>query len=370
MPSPLPDGPQPPGPPPPGLSLPGLSLEGLEKRYGATAAIDGVSLQVPSGAILALLGPSGCGKTTVLRTVAGFVTPDRGVVRLLGRDVTGLPPERRGTGMVFQSYALFPHMTVAENVAFGLRMHRVPRGERAALVAAGLEMVQLGHVAGRYPTQLSGGQQQRTALARAVAIKPGVLLLDEPFGALDENLRETLQIELRKLQQRLGVTTVIVTHDQAEAMILADHVAVMRAGTVEQFAPPAAVYDRPATRFVAGFMGVANILDAAWDGDAVAVGPFRLSLPPAARLPTGAGSMAVAIRAEAVRIAAAGDPDGWPGHVAFARNLGGRLLYEIEVPGAGRLKAELPRAAADGVLPAGTAVAVRLDPLHCTVLQN
>ena len=353
---------------------PGLALEGLEKRFGAVAAIDGVSLEVAQGAILALLGPSGCGKTTILRAIAGFVAPDRGVIRLGGRDVTGLPPERRGTGMVFQNYALFPHMTVAENVAFGLRMHRVPRGERGGLVADALEMVQLGHVAGRYPSQLSGGQQQRTALARAVVIKPDLLLLDEPFGALDENLRETLQIELRKLQQRLGVTTVIVTHDQAEAMILADQVAVMRAGAVEQFAPPALVYDRPATRFVAGFMGVANILDAVVDGDGVLVGPYRLELSPAARLSVRGGGAAVAIRAEAVAVVGrdeAGDePGGWPGHVVFARNLGGRLLYEVELAGVGRLKAEMPRVAAERVLAPGAEVSVRIDPLHCTLLRD
>ena len=347
---------------------PGLALDALEKHYGAVAAINGVSLDVPRGAILALLGPSGCGKTTILRAIAGFVAPDRGTVRLAGRDVTALPPERRGTGMVFQNYALFPHMTVAENVAFGLRMHRVRRAERAGLVAEALALVQLSHVAGRYPAQLSGGQQQRTALARAVAIKPAVLLLDEPFGALDENLRETLQIELRKLQQRLGVTTVIVTHDQAEAMILADQVAVLRAGTVEQFAPPAAVYDHPATRFVAGFMGVGNILDAAPDGDCIRVGPFRMPPPAAPRL--GAGPAAIAIRAEAVEIVPPGEPGGWPGRIAFASNLGGRLLYEVEVEGVGRLKVERPRVAEGQAVPVGTAVAVRVDPRHCTLLRD
>ncbi len=345
---------------------PALQLAGLQKRFGAVAAIDGVSLDVPRGAILALLGPSGCGKTTILRTIAGFVAPDRGTIRLAGRDVTRLPPERRGTGMVFQNYALFPHMTVTENVAFGLRMHRVPREKRAGLVAEALAMVQLGHVAGRYPSQLSGGQQQRAALARAVVIQPDVLLLDEPFGALDENLRETLQVELRKLQQRLGVTTVIVTHDQAEAMILADQIALMRAGQVEQLASPATVYDHPATRFVAGFMGVENILDAQADGETLRIGPHGLPTPSTAC----ARPTALAVRAESIGLLPHGSGEGWPGQVVFASNLGGRLLYEVEVIGIGRIKVERPRVAGVQAYAVGAHVALQIDPRSCTLLQD
>jgi ABC-type Fe3+/spermidine/putrescine transport system ATPase subunit len=349
---------------------PALELDGLEKRFGTVAAIDGVSLTVPRAAILALLGPSGCGKTTILRAIAGFVEPDRGNIRLAGRDVTRLPPERRGTGMVFQNYALFPHMTVAQNVAFGLQMHKVPRAQREALVADALSLVQLSHMAARYPSQLSGGQQQRAALARSVVIRPDILLLDEPFGALDENLRETLQIELRKLQQRLGVTTVIVTHDQAEAMILADQIAVLRAGQIEQLASPATVYDRPATRFVAGFMGVENILDAVVDAGGVRIGPYWMELPPGGRSSATCGEAWVAARAESIGLRLPDAGDGWPGSIVFSSNLGGRLLYEVEVAGVGRIKVERPRAAGIEAHATGTAVTLQLDARSCTLLRE
>ncbi|HWK47624.1 MAG TPA: ABC transporter ATP-binding protein [Stellaceae bacterium] len=347
---------------------PALELEGLEKQFGTMRAIDGVSLSIPPSSILALLGPSGCGKTTILRSIAGFVELDKGTIKLGGRDVTKLAPEQRGTAMVFQNYALFPHMTVADNVAFGLKMRRIGRAERARRVADALALVQLGPLAGRYPGELSGGQQQRTALARAVVTQPDLLLLDEPFGALDQNLREALQIELRKLQQRLGLATVIVTHDQQEAMILADQVAVMRAGTVEQLAPPAVVYDRPATRFVARFMGIDNILDGELDGDAVRLGPYRLSMPPGQRGVRGDRKATIAVRAEAIGLA---DPaDGWPGQIAYATNLGGRVLYEVAVEGLGTLKVDVPRAPGYARRAVGEAVGVRLDHQSCTLLRD
>jgi ABC-type Fe3+/spermidine/putrescine transport system ATPase subunit len=249
-------------------------------------------------------------------------------------------------------------------------MHKVPRAQREALVADALSIVQLGHMAGRYPSQLSGGQQQRAALARSVVIRPDILLLDEPFGALDENLRETLQIELRKLQQRLGVTTVIVTHDQAEAMILADQIAVLRAGQIEQLASPATVYDRPATRFVAGFMGVENILDAVLDAGGVRIGPYWMELPPSGRTSVAGGEAWVAARAESIGLRLPNAGEGWPGCIVFSSNLGGRLLYEVEVAGVGRIKVERPRAAGIEAYAIGTAVTLQLDTRSCTLLRD
>ncbi|MBC9178323.1 ATP-binding cassette domain-containing protein, partial [Roseomonas ludipueritiae] len=223
---------------------------------GAPApAVDQVSLGLPRGALLALLGPSGCGKTTTLRMIAGLETPDAGRIMVGGRDVTALPPHKRHMGVVFQSYALFPHMTAAGNVAFGLEMQGMPRAERARRAEAALELVGLSALATRKPRQLSGGQQQRVALARALAIEPDLLLLDEPLSALDAKLREGVRDEIRALQQRLGTTTVFVTHDQVEALAMADLVAVMNAGRVEQLAAPEEIFERPATRFVATFVG-------------------------------------------------------------------------------------------------------------------
>jgi putative spermidine/putrescine transport system ATP-binding protein len=234
-----------------------LVLEGLTRRFPGTAhpAVDGVSLDLPRGALLALLGPSGCGKTTTLRMIAGLEVPDSGRVVVAGRDVTALPPHRRNMGVVFQSYALFPHMTAAANVAFGLEMRGVARAERKARVTEALDLVGLGDYAARKPGKLSGGQQQRVALARALAIQPDLLLLDEPLSALDAKLREGVRDEIRALQQRVGATTVFVTHDQTEALAMADLVAVMNEGRVEQLGAPEAVFERPATRFVATFVG-------------------------------------------------------------------------------------------------------------------
>jgi putative spermidine/putrescine transport system ATP-binding protein len=248
-------------------TAPHLRLDGLVRHYaGAPApAVDQVSLGLPRGALLALLGPSGCGKTTTLRMIAGLETPDAGRIMVAGRDVTALPPHKRHMGVVFQSYALFPHMTAAGNVAFGLEMQGSPRAERGPRAQAALEMVGLAGLATRKPRQLSGGQQQRVALARALAIEPDLLLLDEPLSALDAKLREGVRDEIRALQQRLGTTTVLVTHDQTEALAMADLVAVMNAGRVEQLAAPEEIFERPATRFVATFVGraarIAGVLE-------------------------------------------------------------------------------------------------------------
>jgi len=235
-------------------------LDGVTKAYGALRALDGIDLAVREGELVSLLGPSGCGKTTTLNVIAGFAEPDTGRVLLDQDDVTGRPPYRRGLGVVFQSYALFPHMTVAENVAFGLRERGVPREEVRRRVDEALGLVRLPEAGRQRPSQLSGGMQQRVALARALVIRPRVLLLDEPFAALDRKLREEMRAELRELQQQIGITTVFVTHDQHEALGLSDRIAVMHQGRVEQVGSPREVYDRPASRFVAEFIGASSVV--------------------------------------------------------------------------------------------------------------
>jgi putative spermidine/putrescine transport system ATP-binding protein len=239
-----------------------LELDGLTKRFGDQLAVDALSLSVDKGELVSLLGPSGCGKTTTLQMIAGFVDPSGGAVRLEGRDLLAVRPNRRGLGIVFQSYALFPHMTVAENVAFGLEMQGIERAERDRRVKETLELVGLGAFADRYPRRMSGGQQQRVALARALVIRPRILLLDEPLSNLDAKLREEMQIELRLIQRTVGTTTILVTHDQAEAMALSDRIVVMNKGRAEQVGPPHEVYERPASAFVAGFLGKTNVMAA------------------------------------------------------------------------------------------------------------
>ena len=239
-----------------------LSLNGLSKHYGDFYAVREVSLTIADGEFLVLLGPSGCGKTTTLRMVAGFIEPSAGHVRLAGQDVTLLPPWRRNAGMVFQSYALFPHMTVAQNVAFGLEMRKLPRADIERRVEEALALVRLGGYGGRLPRQLSGGQQQRVALARALAIRPDVLLLDEPLSNLDAKLRQEVRVEIRELQRQLGLTTVMVTHDQEEAMAISDRIAVMQAGRVAQVGTAHDLYRAPRSVFVAQFIGRVNLLPA------------------------------------------------------------------------------------------------------------
>jgi spermidine/putrescine ABC transporter ATP-binding subunit len=235
-------------------------FENVEKSYGGHPVVRGVDMTIRQGEFLTLLGPSGCGKTTCLRMIAGFVTPSRGRIVMAGRDVTKLPPYRRNTGMVFQSYALFPHKTVAENIAFGLEVRRIPRSERRARVTEALRLVRLESFADRYPAELSGGQRQRVALARAVVIKPDVLLLDEPLAALDLKLREELQSEIKRVQSSLAITTLFVTHDQSEALSMSDRVAVMQDGRIVQVDSPDILYERPLTRYVANFVGRTNLI--------------------------------------------------------------------------------------------------------------
>ena len=291
-----------------------LRLEGVTRRFGATAAVDDVSLTIPSGAFATLLGPSGCGKTTTLRLVAGFHEPDAGTIWLDGRRIDRLPAHRRGTAMVFQDYALFPHMSVHDNVAYGLRLARVARAERERRVAETLAFVGLERLGSRAPGQLSGGQQQRVALARALIVRPQVLLLDEPLSNLDARLREQLRWELRSLQRRLGMTFVYVTHDQEEALSMSDWVAVMNDGHVEQTGTPAEVYHRPSTAFVAGFVGAANLVPGAALG-----------------LPDGL----VCVRPEALRIGPATRPEdvALRGEVRRSAFLGPTRRYWVEVDG-------------------------------------
>src|SRR5439155_1674097 len=281
---------------------------GLEKRYGATRALAGVSLDVAPGEFFTLLGPSGCGKTTSLRAVAGFVAPDAGDVLIRGARVNAVPPHRRHVGLVFQSYALFPHRTVRQNVAFGLRMQRTARVEIERLVADALALVQLPGHGERYPRELSGGEQQRVALARALVTRPAVLLLDEPLGALDKKLRDHMKIELKRLQRDVGVTTIYVTHDQEEALTMSDRLAVMRAGHIEQVGAPREIYETPGTVFVAGFIGNTNLLAGRSRGGAV-VECAGVTIATAASAPAAGAPVTSAVRPERIRLDDTGRPD-------------------------------------------------------------
>ena len=253
-----------------------VHVAGLRKRYGDVVALADTELTVRSGEFFTLLGPSGSGKTTLLRLIAGFERPDGGRVELGGRDVTRIPPYARDVNTVFQDYALFPHMTVAENIGYGLRVRRIPRAARRERVARALEMVRLPGLGGRKPSQLSGGQRQRVALARAIVNEPQVLLLDEPLGALDLKLRQEMQLELLRVQRQVGITFVYVTHDQEEALTMSDRIAVLNHGRIEQIGTPIEVYERPRTAFVAGFIGVSNLIER--DGRRVTVRPEKITL--------------------------------------------------------------------------------------------
>jgi putative spermidine/putrescine transport system ATP-binding protein len=304
-----------------------LELDGISHRFGHTVAVDGVSLRIEPGEIVALLGPSGCGKTTLLRIVSGLLRQSGGHVAVDGGIVDDLPPNERGAGIVFQNYALFPHMTVEGNVGYGLRARGVARAEIATTVERMLVLVRMEGFARRLPRQLSGGQQQRVALARTLAVSPRVLLLDEPFGALDKNLRLDMQIEVKRLQRELDITTIMVTHDQEEALSLADRVAVMNHGRVEQFARPDDVYDRPATRFVATFVGTTSLLRGKLDGDGA------LDCP-SGKLPLGAvtghstGPVVVAVRPEHFRFVAA-PAAGLDARIELVLPLGPLVVYDV-----------------------------------------
>jgi len=284
-----------------------ISLVGVTKRFGDVVAVNGISLDVYAGEFLTLLGPSGCGKTTTMRMIAGFEEPDEGRILLRGKDIVGVPPNKREVNMVFQNYALFPHMTVEGNVEYGLRLKKVPKDERRRRVAEMLEVVGLAGFERRRPSQLSGGQQQRVALARALINRPAALLLDEPLGALDVKLRKHMQLELKRIQHELGTTFVYVTHDQDEALSMSDRIAVMNQGVIEQVGDPRTIYQRPETPFVADFVGVLNALEVRIDELAQGVAEMRLSDGQRVRAPAEPGLQAgdrvvVAVRPERVRL--------------------------------------------------------------------
>ncbi len=275
-----------------------VGLVGISKRYREQCALLPTDLEIADGEFLTLLGPSGCGKTTMLRIIAGFVEPSTGSVRFDGEDVTRVAPNRRAIGMVFQDYALFPHLTIAENIGFGLRERGWARPAIRARVAELLDLIKLPAIAGRLPAEISGGQQQRVAFARAIAHPPRVLLMDEPLGALDLKLREAMQFELRRLQRTLGITTVYVTHDQTEAMNLSDRIAVMEGGRIRQVGLPREIYDRPASRFVAEFVGQINLLPAeryGRDGAVPAIRPQHLAIANGAGIPAGHDSLSARV---------------------------------------------------------------------------
>jgi len=352
-----------------------VELAGLVKRFAGVTAVDGLDLHIPAGEFFTLLGPSGCGKTTTLRLIAGFERPDAGAILLDGVDVARTPPHRRRVNTVFQSYALFPHKNVRDNVAFGLKYQRVRRDEARRRVAAAMELVRLEGLGDRRPSELSGGQQQRVALARALVLQPPVLLLDEPLGALDARLRLDLQVELKRMQEQLGITFVYVTHDQDEALTMSDRVAVMRAGRVEQCDVPQELYERPRTAFVANFLGASNLIPvvAAQDrGDrrwVVEVGSFALQTAPGP--PVAAGSEALAmIRPENVRLREHGatGENVIPAMVEEVVYLGFHQEVRVRIPTGALLRVDVPNDDEQRQRRQGDALAVHLPARHVRLL--
>ncbi|MCC2651789.1 MAG: transporter ATP-binding protein [Microvirga sp.] len=320
-----------------------VDLEEVTHRYGAATAVEDVTLSIRAGEIVALLGPSGCGKTTLLRVIAGFVRQTAGRVLVDGAGIDDLPANRRNVGIVFQNYALFPHMSVAENVAYGLRARGRGRDEVRSTVERFLDVVRLCELRDRLPRQLSGGQQQRVALARALAVEPSILLLDEPFSALDKGLRLDMQIEIKKLQRQFGLTAILVTHDQDEAMSVADRIAVMNKGRVEQFEASVAVYDRPATLFVNGFIGTTNLLGGrvsscsnGWTTIALDVGA-QIAVSTDRSFETGSRAV-LSARPEQLALFPDAADDRWPVRVDMVVPLGPTSIYDLEMPGGQRIK--------------------------------
>ncbi len=344
-----------------------LELDRVEVTLGGNRILHGVSLDVADGECVALLGPSGCGKTTTLRAIAGFTPVSAGAIRIAGRSVLGLPPHKRNLGLVFQDYALFPHMTVAQNIGYGLRMRGQDRATIARAVAEALALVRLSEMADRYPARLSGGQRQRVALARALVIKPDILLLDEPLGALDRKLRDAMQVELKRIHREVGVTTIIVTHDQEEALSLADRVAVMFAGDIREVERPATLYARPRSQEVMDFLGEANLLPA----EVTASGELRL--PGGATLPHGKGRarpVRLGIRPEHVAILPAAAPGSIPARVTEIVFKGAHASLYAEGPGGVALSASLPPSALATPPGIGETAHLRPDPAHLILFEE
>ncbi len=333
-----------------------ISIVALTKHYGPVVAVDDVSLEVRAGEFLALLGPSGSGKTTILMTIAGFESPTAGAIRIGETDITDVPPNKRNVGMVFQKYALFPHMSVADNIAFPLKMRGVPSRERGSQVDRALELVRLPGYGGRMPNQLSGGQQQRVAMARAIVYEPPVLLMDEPLGALDRKLREEMQLELKHLSRQLGTTVVYVTHDQGEALTMADRIAVLSNGKLEQLGPPEELYERPATSFVADFIGETNFLAgslASRNGRTaqVALAPGLVATATLPELSADAlipgVPVRLAVRPERLLLRRAGEP-GEPGHPGIVTEVvygGGSVAAVVRLDAGPTLTVRIPTSA-------------------------
>jgi spermidine/putrescine transport system ATP-binding protein len=325
-----------------------VSLVSLTKHFGQVAAVDSIDLDIPSGGFFSLLGPSGCGKTTTLRLIAGFEQPSSGRVLVDGRDMAGTPPSKRPVNTVFQSYALFPHLRVFDNVAFGLRRAHVPRDEVRRRVGEALDLVQLSDLAARKPGQLSGGQQQRVALARALVLRPAVLLLDEPLGALDAKLRRQLQVELKQLQTHVGITFVYVTHDQEEALTMSDRIAVINHGRIEQAASPRDLYEEPGNAFVADFLGVSNLMDASAAGSSGDAAQARLANGISVEVGRGAvhlrGAVKVVIRPERILLEPAGvtGPNRIPGMVTNVVYLGSGIQLAVHLASGDTVTALVP----------------------------
>ncbi|MBU8539389.1 ABC transporter ATP-binding protein [Falsiroseomonas tokyonensis] len=345
-----------------------VDIAGLTKRYGGTLALDGVALQARDGELVSLLGPSGCGKTTTLRCIAGFLTPDGGEIRVDGQDIVALPPQKRDFGVVFQNYALFPHLTVFQNVAYGLQVRRIAPAEQQKRVAEALALVRLTGLESRLPRALSGGQQQRVALARALVIRPRLLLLDEPLANLDARLRDEVRWLIREVQQQAGITAFYVTHDQAEAMALSDRVAVMKGGRVVQFATPREIYQRPAEAYVARFTGEANMLPARpaqrlaeglWR---VAIGETVLEVPGATTLAEGASALLM-LRPEALSLA----PTGVPARVLAAAFLGASQQCDVALADGTRLRLQ---ASPHLAVAPGDAVHLAVDAAHAWLMPD
>ncbi len=359
-----------------------VRLVDVTKRFGAAVAVDRISLEVQDGEFFSLLGPSGCGKTTTLRMIGGFEEPTSGLIELQGQDVTWLPPYQRNVNTVFQSYALFPHLSIYENVAFGLRRKKVKASEVKSRVTEMLQLVELPGYEKRRPTQISGGQAQRVALARALINRPAVLLLDEPLGALDLKLRRQMQVELKRIQQEVGITFIYVTHDQEEAMTMSDRIAVMNKGHYEQLGDPASLYEHPTTRFVAGFLGISNLLPGIVEDTSSELAIVRLGDDTRVRAPSALVGLetdvSIGIRPEKIRLREPNEsiPEGhnqMAGVVRDASYLGVSTQYEVEARGGARLtvyEQNVERASRTELWSPGEAVLLTWSPDHCFIVKD